>query len=222
VVRPVTTPAASLDVAALTGWVSGFFDEFLTWSDRLSDLDREAGDGDFGSNLKSPLERASHTLQDSPPATAGEVFAAVTAALWRTGGTSGPLLAAWFQQWGDALGDRTEVGLADLAGALARANAAVIRMGGADRGDRTMLDAMIPAGQALVEALELGLSLHDALQSAASRARGGAAETAEMVARRGRSSYLGTRALGVLDPGAVALAMFFAAAPGTAVDSLLL
>jgi dihydroxyacetone kinase len=84
----------------------------------------------------------------------------------------------------------------------------VAELGGAARGDRTMLDALLPAAEALQNAANTGRSASDALRSAADNAANGARSTANMKPRRGRSSYLGERVLGHPDPGAEAVAIW--------------
>jgi dihydroxyacetone kinase len=84
-------------------------------------------------------------------------------------------------------------------------------LGGARPGDRTMLDALVPAAEALQSALRMGRPWREALAEAVAAAREGAARTAAMAPRRGRSSYLGDRALGHVDPGAEAVAIWLAA-----------
>jgi dihydroxyacetone kinase len=88
---------------------------------------------------------------------------------------------------------------------------AVGELGGAGLGDRTMLDALLPAAEAFADAVRSGRPVVDALRAAATAAKVGAAATAQMRPRRGRSSYLGDRALGHLDPGAEAVAVWLGA-----------
>jgi hypothetical protein len=101
--------------------------------------------------------------------------------------------------------------------ALARATAAgvdiVQRLGGARVGDRTMVDAMVPAAEALNSAEAQGASLASAREAAAAAANAGASATADLIAKRGRASYVGESARGAADPGAVTIAMSFDAAP---------
>jgi dihydroxyacetone kinase len=97
------------------------------------------------------------------------------------------------------------------ADAFAAGSARVGAVGGAAVGERTMLDALVPASEALASALRAGRSMPDALDAAASAAEHGAEATSTLTPRRGRSSYLGDRALGHPDPGAVAVATWLRA-----------
>ena len=102
-----------------------------------------------------------------------------------------------------------------LAVGVAAGLATIQRLAGAEVGDSTMVDAIGPAAQALARAAETGTSVGPALDAAATAATAGAESTRDLLARRGRASYVGEVARGVLDPGAVAVALFFAAGAST-------
>ncbi|MFL1430763.1 MULTISPECIES: dihydroxyacetone kinase subunit DhaK [unclassified Nocardiopsis] len=174
--------------------------------DDLTSLDQLVGDGDFGDNLLGGVRRA----QALNGAGGGGVEALARAFLDDVGGTSGPLFGLLFQQltavsWPDE-------GVPDArsaAEAAAAGLAAVQRVGGAEVGDSTLVDALAPAADALGAAARNGT---DAPFSAAAQAAArGAAGTADLSPRRGRASYVGDRAVGVPDPGAVGVALLFAA-----------
>jgi phosphoenolpyruvate---glycerone phosphotransferase subunit DhaL len=201
----------SLSTGLVYSWVDNFILEFGRRSVELTELDRRAGDGDFGTNLAGPLELAQAQLAAGTQETAKEVFDAVAHALVRSGGTSGPLLGAWFRELGRASGGATAIDLRTLADGAEAGVEIVQRLGGASPGDRTMVDAMVPAAEALRRAHSEGASLSAALAAAAAAATAGARGTIDMVGRRGRASYVGESARGAEDPGAVTIAMFFAA-----------
>ncbi|MEJ5914557.1 dihydroxyacetone kinase subunit DhaK [Pseudokineococcus sp. 1T1Z-3] len=203
---------ASPAEAVLRRWAGDVEDAYAD----LTRLDRLAGDGDFGDNLRGGLRRVVARLDggdDGGPAgrsgadalaAAGEVF------LDEVGGTSGPLvglllaqLAAAAERAGGAAPEPDGPGEAWGEG-LTEGLAAVQRVGGAEPGDRTLVDALAPAARALAE----GGSLADAAAAAAD----GAGGTADIRARRGRAAYLGDRVVGAPDPGAVAVAMLLRAA----------
>jgi dihydroxyacetone kinase-like protein len=204
----MTTESTALDRAAARAWMDGFAADFEEQRQRLTELDRAAGDGDFGTNLRSALGKVQRRLADDPP-TARAVFGAVSDAFLDTGGTSGPLFGMWFRALSRALPEADPAGPGELASGVQAGTAAVQRLGGAEVGDKTMVDAMVPAAAALGRAT--GESLAYALAMAAEAAHQGAASTEEMVARRGRASYVGEVARGVLDPGALTVGLFFAA-----------
>ena len=191
-------------------WMQRFFAAFDREQQALADLDRQSGDGDFGANLRSALGRARTALDSSETATPGDVFDVVSTAFLHTNSTSGPLFGMWFRHLAKAT--RVEhIGVAELACGVADATATVQRLGGARKGDKTMVDALLPAAEALDAASS---NLDDALDAAAVAARAGADGTAELLAKRGRASYVGEVARGLLDPGAVAVALLVESARG--------
>ncbi|MEV0353975.1 DAK2 domain-containing protein [Nonomuraea sp. NPDC050680] len=186
----------------------------------LTRLDQLSGDGDFGDNLRSGLRRVIDELDRSGTAghgfdVAGQVF------LDDVGGTSGPLFGLLFTEIGRALDGDVPVGRAldgdkpvgraldgDVPSWAAGASAglaAIQRVGEAEVGDCTLVDALVPA----VAALESDGA--GAFARAAAAAADGARSTAELRARLGRASYVGERARGVADPGAVGVALLFRA-----------
>lgn len=196
-------------------------DDALAWIDRFAthvqgakadftELDRRAGDGDFGTNVDTALIRARQKIAEQPPDSAGGVMHRVSAGFLTTGGTCGPLLGAWFRELGKHLaeGATTET----FASGVRAATEKVQRLGKAKVGDRTMIDAMLPAAEALDTAAALGAALSSALADAAEAARRGADSTADLLGRKGRSSYVGQAAYGSPDPGAVLIADLFATA----------
>lgn len=188
-------------------WMQRFIDGFNQQRAALAELDRRAGDGDFGTNLASALRGASRRVSDGPSDSASAVFARVSEGFLDTGGTSGPLFGMWFRELSKATAQSADA--AALAAGVAAGVATVQRLGKAEVGDKTMVDAMLPAAAAMT-----GHDLDADLAAAASAARTGAASTEGLRARRGRSSYVGDVAVGVLDPGAVTVALFFESAQG--------
>lgn len=183
-------------------WVHAYIARVVDGHEELNDLDRRAGDGDFGDNLLGIAQRTGQAMTDGTPA-----FAALAGACRAAGGTSGPLFGMWFRGFARDAGDPLTVAL--LAAAARDGLDSVRRAAGAQVGDNTMVDAMEPAVRAL-EAADGGVDA--ALAAAARAAQAGAESTRDLLGRRGRSSYVGDHARGVLDPGAVAVAWFFTAA----------
>ena len=183
--------------------------------DELTELDREVGDGDLGISLA----RGSAAVLAECPAYPGDagpaaVLRATSGTLRRSmGGTSGPLYAIMLLRAAAALPDASPQSWA----AAFRAGVDGVReTGGAEVGDRTMVDALAPAADAFQQSLDAGAGWPDALAAAADAAAAGAAATAGFRARLGRSSYLGDRVLGFPDPGAQAVALWLSAIAGPA------
>jgi dihydroxyacetone kinase-like protein len=206
---------ATLDGDAVRAWIADFAAAFRAARAELDELDRLSGDGDFGSNLLSAIERVEDQLEASGAASAGDAFAALSTAFMHAGGTSGPLFGVWFREFGRASAGTEELDVERLAIGAAKGLAAVQGLGGAAIGDKTMVDAMSPLAEALARGAAQSRELGADLAAAAAAARAGADATAELIARRGRASYVGEAARGVRDPGAEAVAMFFEAASRT-------
>ncbi|MGY0389464.1 DAK2 domain-containing protein [Nocardioides sp. WG-D5] len=198
---------SALDTAATRAWLLRFADRVIADADDLTELDRLAGDGDFGWNTSAALRRARPALESAGAAVPSALWAALSDSFLAAGGTSGPLFGLWFGRLGAA--DVPVWTARDLAEGVARATEAVTRLGGASAGDCTMVDAMIPAVGALARSAERPWA--EALAAAAVAAAEGAASTGAMVPSRGRASYVGERAREVVDPGALAVAWFFEA-----------
>jgi dihydroxyacetone kinase len=178
----------------------------------LTQLDQAVGDGDLGISL----ERGARAVQAALPAWPLDDPGATLHALGTTlqsvlGGTSGPLYAVFFLRASGKLPPDRADNPGAWAAAFRAGCEAIAELGGAARGDRTMLDALLPAIEAFEEAVWGGQPMADAIRAAASAAEQGARATRGMKPRRGRSSYLGERVLGHLDPGAEAVAVLLRA-----------
>ncbi len=173
----------------------------------LGDLDRRAGDGDFGDNVRTAMKNLGRELEGGEPADYRGWVTAMSRAWLGVGGTSGPLFGMFYRDLARAAGDGEVPDLAALAEALAAGQAVIQKYGEAEVGDRTMVDALAPAVTALREAAGSGADAVHALGAAEKAAIDAAKGTAELTARRGRASYVGDSAKGVMDPGACAMAL---------------
>ncbi|MFT4214242.1 MAG: dihydroxyacetone kinase subunit DhaL [Microbacterium sp.] len=191
-------------------WFYTFFEAISAAEDELGDLDRQLGDGDFGVNLMSGLRLAAASVDKlSDSSTPEEVFYAVSNAFLNTGGTSGPLLGMWFREIAKSYENHRDSEVAALADGVKAGTETVQRLGGAQKGDKTFVDTLIPVVIALEHARKSDATLREALDMAAQAATEGAESTSGIAAGLGRASYIGELALGLMDPGAKALAMFF-------------
>jgi len=176
-------------------------------ADRLTALDSPIGDADHGSNLQRGFRAVAATLEKEAPDTPGAVLILAGRQLISTvGGASGPLYGTLLRRTGKALGDSPEVSADQLAEALRAGVDAVRTLGGAAPGDKTMVDALVPAVDAL----------GDSFAAARTAAVEGAEATTPLQARKGRASYLGERSIGHQDPGATSSALLFVALEETA------
>lgn len=176
----------------------------------LTALDAKVGDGNLGISMMRGAQAVldvAGTLDIAHPALALEQISALLRR--NVGGTSGPLYAAFSLACALSLRDEGgSLALADWARAFHRGCVAVMDLGGAGKGDRTMLDALLPAAQALGDGAAEGAPARAALGNAVQAARTGTDETARLDPRFGRSSYVGERAIGHVDPGAEAVVIW--------------
>ena len=214
---PETTVTTAVDV---TGWMQEVASAVEAEAAHLTQLDSAIGDGDHGVNLtrgfRAVLEALGSADGDQPPGklliTAGKTLVSTV------GGASGPLWGTALRRAGRAVGDASVLDGAALAAALDAALGGVVELGAAETGDKTMVDALAPAAQALREGVDRGDDLGVAIAAAAAAADEGARATVPMQARKGRASYLGERSIGHQDPGATSTALIVAAL-GRALES---
>lgn len=183
----------------------------LAAESRLTEMDQAVGDGDLGYNLARAAREVLGQLDHFPFDHPGQALKSLGVLLQDVlGGSSGPLYSALLIRTGISLeANAGEPGA--WAAALVEGCGAIGELGGARLGDRTMLDALVPFTQTFAEATDLGASRTEALAAGVEAAQNGAAKTAYLVARRGRSSYIGERSLGTPDPGATAVAIWLEA-----------
>jgi dihydroxyacetone kinase-like protein len=204
--------ADALDVGALEAWVREFARSIAEHKDELTALDSAIGDADHGANMDRGMSAAVAALEASPPADPGALLKQVGMTLVsKVGGASGPLYGTFFLRMAGALGPDPADG-ETFARALRAGLDGVMARGKAEPGDKTMLDALVPACDALDAALAAGEPFGAALTAAAAAAGAGRDATVPLVARKGRASYLGERSAGHQDPGATSTALLLDAA----------
>jgi dihydroxyacetone kinase-like protein len=178
-------------------------------SQQLSELDM-IGDADFGINISTGFEKVIQklsTLQDPDVGTilssAGNVF------VFDIGSTIGGFIGRAFQKAGKQLQGKRKLNCQDIVSILASMLTTIQEIGGAKTGDKTLIDALEPAKTAAATAVESGTTnVYSLLTIAASAAEEGAKRTTDMISKVGRSSYLGERSRGTIDPGAMFIYIF--------------
>jgi dihydroxyacetone kinase len=171
---------------------------------RLTELDSKAGDGDLGSSMKRAGE-AVLAMPDTAWPSEADALAELAVTLRRAiAGSSGPFYATALLRASRRLAESRVPSASDWADAFDLAVSAIAELGGAQPGERTMLDALRPAADAFSAAVRQGRPLADAWAVTVEAAQKGADATASMMPRVGRASYLGERAIGEPDGGAVA------------------
>jgi phosphoenolpyruvate---glycerone phosphotransferase subunit DhaL len=208
--------AETVDREALGRWLRAFADAVRDAADELTALDSAIGDADHGANMRRGMTAVVGKLESAPDAGPAALLKSAGMTLVSTvGGASGPLYGTLFLRMATAAGDRTELDAAGFAAALRAGLDGVVARGKAAPGDKTMLDALVPAVDALDARLAEGNGLRDALRAAADAADAGSDATIPLVARKGRASYLGERSAGHRDPGAASTALLVRAAAET-------
>jgi len=194
-------------------WLDALQKAFAENRQMLTDLDSAVGDGDLGISLDRGFTEVQAELSAKPPADIRSVFQNVATILIRTmGGTSGPLLGTFFLRAGAACADKSELAPADVMALFQAGVEGIQQRGKAAPGDKTMMDAMLPALEAMRHALENEAGLAEMLEQGAAAAEAGMRATITMQARKGRASYLGARSIGHQDPGATASYLLLKAA----------
>jgi dihydroxyacetone kinase-like protein len=200
-----------ITVAGLKNWLEEFarlIDEQRT---ELSDLDAAIGDGDHGTNMHRGMQAV---VADLSGDTIGDIVKKAGMKLVSTvGGASGPLYGTFFLRFAASAGSVDELDPTQFAAAMRAGLDGIVARGKAEPEDKTMFDALAPAVQTLETAH--AASLAETLNAAAHAADKGRDATIEMLARKGRASYLGERSIGHQDPGATSAALLVRAAATT-------
>jgi phosphoenolpyruvate---glycerone phosphotransferase subunit DhaL len=202
-------------------WIRTFAAEVEANKEYLTQLDAAIGDADHGINM----QRGMSAVLAKVDAQAGEqdvgaLLKTVGMTLVSTvGGAAGPLYGTLFMQMATGVSGKSELSPDDWAAALDAGVAGVEARGKAEPGDKTMIDALVPARDAFRAALGGGATFADALRQSAAAAEHGMQDTVPLVARKGRASYLGERSAGHQDPGATSSHLLLEAAAETWGDS---
>ena len=212
--------AATIGAGAIRRWIQEAARVLGEQRQHLTDLDAAIGDADHGVNMdrgfRAAVARVDTLDADASP---GAILRAVGAAVMSSvGGASGPLWGMAFRRAGQQLGDAPEIDGPGLAGALDQVVQAMRGLGKAEIGDKTMLDALVPAAEALRARIEAGDTLSAALTVACETAEVGVQATIPLQARKGRASYLGERSIGHQDPGATSAALILRALEAVVAD----
>jgi dihydroxyacetone kinase-like protein len=218
----MTDTSTTIDGRALRAWLHEFARRVAENSDHLTALDSEIGDADHGSNMHRGMAAVVTAIDADAGTEPGPLLKLVGRTLVSTvGGAAGPLYGTLFLRMAATAGDAGPLDAAGFAKALRAGLEGVAARGRTEIGDKTMVDALAPAVDALEARLAAGAALGTALAAAAIAAAAGRDDTAGRVARKGRASYLGERSIGHQDPGSASATLLVeaaAAALGTGAD----
>jgi dihydroxyacetone kinase-like protein len=206
----------SATAAEVHAWIARYAADVAEHRTELVALDTAIGDGDHGTNMDRGMRKAVEKTEGMEGADIGALLKAVGMALVSSvGGAAGPLYGTLFLQMGNATSGREELDLSAWTDALEAGVKGVQVRGKAELEDKTMIDALVPAVEALRAAESEGAALGDALRRSADAAAEGVQATIPLEARKGRASYLGPRSVGHQDPGATSSQLLLAAAADT-------
>jgi dihydroxyacetone kinase-like protein len=192
---------APITTAQIEAWLRSCADVYHTHRDELINLDAAIGDGDHGANMARGFAAVPPKLDALQAKDIGALFRTTAMTLIsQVGGASGPLYGTFMLQAGKSAGAKSEISLADLCTCFDEGLAAVVKLGKAVVGDKTMVDVLTPALAALHP--KNGDDLAANFARAVAKAQEAAEATIPLVARKGRASYLGERSAGHKDPGA--------------------
>ncbi len=182
----------------------------------FAQLDSIVGDGDFGYSLRNGFEVVLADYDTFDKSSVGAVLKKIGLVLsGKVGGVSGPIWGTAFLRAGTAAGDKTALAPEDVIAMLRAAIAGIMARGGASLGEKTLLDALVPATDSLEAAISDPAMQSDhgvaAIQRAADVATKAAEDTKSMLAMRGRAAYTGERSIGSVDAGATAIGVILQA-----------
>jgi dihydroxyacetone kinase-like protein len=197
-----------LDAGGARAWLELLAGTLSEHAEELTRLDAAIGDADHGSNMDRGFKAVRQKALNQDGADPAAVFKQTGMALISTvGGAGGPLYGTFFLRMAQAATGKQQLTVEDLRDMLKAGFEGVVQRGKASPGDKTMVDALGPAVEALDAAIAAGKGGEEALQEAADAAEQGARATIPMLARKGRASYLGERSVGHQDPGATSSAL---------------
>lgn len=200
-------------------WVRDYAQVIEDNHEMLTELDRVIGDADHGANMRRGFKAVMEKLPSVEDKDIGTILKTVGMTLLsKVGGAGGPLYSTLFMKAGMSLGAKMEMDVNDWAKALEAGILGVATLGKAQLNDKTMLDALYPALDALKAAIADGASTGDALKKSAEAAHAGMLATIPLIAHKGRASYLGERSAGHQDPGATSTTLLLESVAKTWMD----
>jgi len=188
----------------------GAAEKVTTQHAHLSKLDAAIGDGDHGTAMRKAMSLLAKAVAENRTRDLGALLSEVGwAILGAGGGSTGPLFGTFFMGMSEAANEKVSLDVPELATVFTHALASVRKQTQAEPGDKTLLDALIPAVEAFRSAADAGKGPALALADAATAAEQGAEATTDMQARFGRAKNLGERSKGTADPGATSVGLMF-------------
>ena len=182
--------------------ISKISEKIIANKDFLTELDREIGDSDHGINMSRGFQAVMEKLSSEEKDIGAVLKKVGMTLLSKVGGASGPLYGTAYMEAGKVMSGKTEINSEDMKLIFEAAISGIQKRGKAVKGEKTMLDALIPASERYSQKISEGENLISALESSCEAAREGVEFTKTIIATKGRASYLGERSIGHQDPGA--------------------
>lgn len=187
----------------LLAWIEALQQVYADNKEYLTELDSAIGDADHGINMNRGFTTVKAELEKANPPDPSTALKTVAMSLIRTvGGASGPLYGTFFLRASTACAGKSELDAVDVVTLFEAGLEGVLQRGKAELNDKTMVDALKPAIDAMKEALDNGSGLNEILAKGTAAAEEGMKNTIPLEAKKGRASYLGKRSIGHQDPGA--------------------
>ena len=184
-------------------WITALQQVYSENKEYLTELDSAIGDADHGINMNRGFTNAIADLEKSQPQDIDAILKTVAMTLIRTvGGAAGPLYGTFFMRASATCAGKAELDSADVVALFEAGLGGVLQRGKAELNDKTMVDALTPAVEAMKNGLNNGANLGQILEQGTAAAEKGMKDTIPLQARKGRASYLGERSIGHQDPGA--------------------
>jgi len=208
-----TGKVGAMEMANVRDAVNAVITAIMAQKDYLTAVDAKTGDGDHGLNMARGFTAAEERLAElAPDAPVSDVLHHIGRAfIENVGGAAGPLYCIAFVRAGEAVNEKTRLDVHSFEKLFTAGIDAIQRRGRAERGDKTMLDTLIPIRDAFRAENADGKSLRECLEDALNAGRAGAEYTKTIAARRGRAALIGPRSIGIEDPGAMSSLIMFRA-----------
>lgn len=204
------------DLQSFQGWMADYAEVIKEQADYLTDLDRAIGDADHGINMaRGTVKVAALAEAEDFPSSEAYLKKVGMTLVSTVGGASGPLYGTFFLRLAGPLAGVADAGVEEVGAALRAGVDGILARGKAELEDKTMYDAWAPALEAYATAAADGADLRGALEAAAAASARGRDDTLDLVARKGRASYLGERSRGHIDPGATSTTLLLESAART-------
>lgn len=199
----------SIDIIKIKEWLSSIADDYEENKDYLTQLDSDIGDADHGINMNRGFKLVKDMINNENKDKISDILKSTgTILIKNIGGSSGPLYGTFFLNAGMLSNNKDELSLSDITDIFDKGANAISSLGKSKAGEKTMLDTLFPALDAMKESINENIEdtelFKDKVMAAAEN---GMKSTIDMLATKGRASYLGERSIGHQDPGATSMYM---------------